>query len=256
MNRPSTLLALTALALAAASPAVRAAEPARPEPARPDRVRVVVNGAGWLKSLSFGDTRQYPEYAETTTVHSSYAVKSGFGFDLAVQLNLYRGLGVLVGYSSSSRNESGTFDAQVPHPLYLDQPRSLAGELTGYRYREGAIPLDLAFSHGGGRVEWTLFAGATLFRVEADMLDRLSYNQQYPYDTLTLAAAPARRVKASPTGFNVGGRLDYRFGRSFGLGVQLGYSAASVKLRATTDASQASYDAGGLQAGAGLRLYF
>lgn len=251
MNRPSTLLALTALALAGASPAVRAAEPARP-----DRVRVVVNGAGWLKSLSFGDTRQYPEYAETTTVHSSYAVKSGLGLDLAVQLNLYRGLGVLVGYSVSSRSESGSFDAQVPHPLYLDQPRSLGGELTGYHYREGAIPLDLAFSHGGGRIEWTIFAGATLFRVEADMLDRLSYDQQYPYDTLTLAGAPARRVKASPTGFNVGGRLDYRFGRSFGLGVQLGYSSASVKLRATTDASQASYDAGGLQAGAGLRLYF
>ncbi|MGE5124923.1 MAG: hypothetical protein ACM3PV_01435, partial [Betaproteobacteria bacterium] len=87
-------------------------------------------------------------------------------------------------------------------------------------------------------------------------LERLTYNEAYPYDDLSLASAPARRVKASPTGLNVGGRLDYRLGRNLGAGVQLRYSRASVKLRATSDATQASFNAGGLQAGAGLRLYF
>jgi hypothetical protein len=56
----------------------------------------------------------------------------------------------------------------------------------------------------------------------------------------------------------VGGRLDYRFGRSrrFGAGVQVLYSTASVKLKAEPAASEASFDAGGLSVGAGLRVYF
>ena len=64
-------------------------------------------------------------------------------------------------------------------------------------------------------------------------------------------------VKNSPTGFNVGGRLDYRFGHSgrFGLGVQLRYSSAKAKLKAS-ETGTVNVDAGGLQAGAGARLYF
>lgn len=247
--------ALLVVALVAAAPLQAAAPPAE-QPLPSPRVRIVLNGVGSFSSPSFGDTRQYPEFAETTSVSTSYSTKTAFGPDVAVQLSLVRGLGVLVGYSLASRSESGRFDASRPHPLYLNRPRSLSGELTGYDYKEGALHLDLAYGRGSGRLDWSLFAGASVFQVEADLLSQLSFTDSYPYDELALAAAPATRVKATPTGWNVGGRLDYRFGRSFGAGVLLRYSKASVKLRANQDASEASYDAGGLQAGAGLRLYF
>jgi hypothetical protein len=56
----------------------------------------------------------------------------------------------------------------------------------------------------------------------------------------------------------VGGRLDYRFGssRRFGAGAQVLYSTASVKLRAVPEATEATFDAGGLSVGAGVRVYF
>ena len=41
----------------------------------------------------------------------SYSTKTAFGPDVAVQLSLVRGFGVLVGYSFASRSESGSFDA-------------------------------------------------------------------------------------------------------------------------------------------------
>jgi hypothetical protein len=246
--------AFLAVALAA-TPSLQAAEPAA-QPLPSPRVRVVLNGIGAFTNLSFGDTRQYAEYAETTSVSTSYSMKTAFGPDVAVQLSLFRGLGVLVGYSLASRSESGRFEASRPHPLYLNRPRSLSGELTGYKYKEGALQLDLAYGRGSGRLDWSLFAGASVFQVEADLLNQLTFTDTYPYDELTLASAPATRIKASPTGFNVGGRLDYRFGRTFGAGVLVRYSTASVKLRANPDASEVSFDAGGLQAGAGLRLYF
>ena len=80
----------------------------------------------------------------------------------------------------------------------------------------------------------------------------------YPYDELTITSTPSTTVKESPTGFNVGGRLDYRFGasRRFGAGVQVLYSSASVKLKAEPAATDATFDAGGLSVGAGLRVYF
>ncbi len=254
MSRASRLLPL-AVFLLGVVPMLRAAEPAAGA-AGSIRARLVLGGAGWFTNPSFGDTRQFEAYAETATVHSSYAAKTGFGPDLAVQVSLYKGFGVLVGYSLTSRSQDGRFDAQLPHPLYLDRPRSLSGDVTGTKYREGAVCLDLAFAHGNARVDWGLFAGASLFQVQADLLDRLNYTDSYPYDEVTLASAPTRRAKASPTGFNVGGRLDYRIGRHFGAGVLLRYSVGSVKLRATPDATEASFDAGGFQAGAGLRLYF
>jgi hypothetical protein len=253
MKRTNRLLLLLALLAPSPCPAAEAREPV----SLPGRVRIAVDAGFWPTKPSFGDTRQYAEYAETSTVRTTYAVSgAGFGPDLSAQLRLYRGLGVLVGYSRTSRDESGHFDAQRPHPLYLARPRSLSGELGGYRYQEGALHVDLALASTRGRVDWGLFAGVTRFQVEADLLDRLAYDEAYPYDDLSLASAPARRVKESPTGFNVGGRLDYRFGRNLGAGVQLRYSRASVKLRATSDATEAGFNAGGLQAGAGLRLYF
>lgn len=145
-----------------------------------------------------------------------------------------------------------------PHPLYLNRPRTASAELTGDSLIESGIDVDLAFASTAGPLEWALFAGATFFRVEADLLQAPVYDEAYPYDELAITATPSTTVEESPVGFNVGGRLDYRFGssRRFGVGIQVRYRSASVKLQATPDTAGASLDAGGLSAGAGLRIYF
>jgi hypothetical protein len=80
----------------------------------------------------------------------------------------------------------------------------------------------------------------------------------YPYDELSITSTPSTTVKQSPTGLNIGGRLDYRFGssRRFGAGVMVRYGSASVSLKAEDAATEATFDAGGLEVGAGLRIYF
>ncbi|HSD65567.1 MAG TPA: hypothetical protein VLF95_02645 [Vicinamibacteria bacterium] len=262
MPRPDSRLILAALAaavLAAPSPA-RAQAPA-PKPARtaaPDRVRLVLNAAFWPTRPTFSDSRTFAEYAEQTTIRTSYEAGAGFGPDVAVQASLFRGLGLLVGYSRSRRDVTASVDVSRPHPLYLDRHRSASAEDTGYALSEGAVHLDLAYARAAGHLDWAIFAGATLFQVEADLLAKPTYTDVYPYDELTIASTPSTTVKESPTGFNVGGRLDYRFGgsRRFGAGVQVLYSTASVKLRAAPEATEATFDTGGLSVGAGLRVYF
>jgi hypothetical protein len=227
----------------------------------PPRVRIVVNAAYWTGSgPTFRDTRQFEEYVEQTTIRTSYATQSGaFGPDASLQVSVFRGLGILVGYTQVSRDQTGTVDVTRPNPLYFDRPRQASAEIDDYRYRERAFHLDLAYGRSAGRqFDWSLFAGVSLFRVEADLLDSPVYDDVYPYDELRIQSTPGKRARSSPTGFNLGGRLDYRFGGSgrFAVGVQFLYSTARVELQASPEAEKASFDAGGFQVGAGVRLYF
>jgi len=251
------------------APGAPAPKPAAKPPAKrkkpPEtRFRLVANFDVMPGSLSYDDQRATTVYAETQTIRTSYEAGSGLGGDGALQVSLYRGLGLLAGYTYGTRDVSGTADVTRPHPLYLNRPRTASAELSGYGYKEGAFDVDVAYSPRalrtarGPHLDWALFAGVTFFKVEADLLDVPTFDERYPYDQLTILGAPARPIKESATGFNMGGRLDYRFGKSksFGIGLQVRYSAASVELRATDATTPAKIDAGGLSVGAGVRAYF
>jgi hypothetical protein len=281
MNRPETLV-LAVVACFAAGPLARAqtSSPAQkpaqdaakaPEKAKapgrsaaapgglaPARFRVVLNGTYSVTGPSYSDARQIPEYAETTTIRTSYEAKGAFGPDAGLQVSLFRGLGLLVGFSTIDRDVSGTVEVSRPHPLYLSRPRSASAELGGYGAKETALHFDLAYAGSRGRLDWSIFAGVTQFSVDADLLGMPTYTEAYPYDELKIASTPSTTVKESQTGFNLGGRLDYRFGSSghFGAGVQVRYSGATIELAAPSATTPVSYDAGGFEVGAGLRLFF
>jgi hypothetical protein len=222
------------------------------------RFRLVLNFAVAPGTTSYEDVRTPVEYAETSTIRTSYEAGTGLGPDVALQVSLYRGLGLLAGYSHITRDATGTVDVARPHPLYLNRPRTASAELSGYGYTQGAFDLDAAYARSAGSFDWALFAGVTFFKVEADLLDVPTYSEAYPYDQLSIVSTPAGAIQENATGFNVGGRLDYRFGQSkrFGAGIQLRYSNASVELKASQASTPATIDAGGLTIGAGVRVYF
>jgi hypothetical protein len=224
-----------------------------------DRFRLAANGIYNTSTLSFSDTRQYTAFAETARVVTDTSVDGGFGGDVSLTVRAYKRLGVLAGYSFTSRQSSGSFEASIPHPLFLNRPRTLSGDFSGFDYKEGAVHLDLAYlGGGGGAFAWVVFGGASFFQVEADLVDDVVYDQSYPYDAITLDSVTATTAKESPVGFNLGLSLDYRFGasRRFGVGAMGRYSKATVTTRATSDATEVSFDAGGFEVGAGIRIYF
>jgi hypothetical protein len=260
------LIALPAVALGQApppkgKPGARgvSAAPASTRPAAPaaTRVRLVLDALVLPSSLAYSSVSTPQAYAEASTIRTSYEAGTGFAPGAALQVSLYGGLGLLAGYSRVTRDVTGTLDVSRPHPLYLNRPRTASAELSGYGYSEGVLDLDLPYAHSAGRIDCALFAGVTLFSVKADLLGAPTFGEQYPYDELTITGAAATAVDESATGFNVGGRLDYRFGssRRFGAGVQVLYSTASVTLQAP-GATETSFDAGGLSVGGGVRVYF
>jgi hypothetical protein len=280
MNRPLSTRAAVALAaalglvppsaLAQATPpppkptGPTAAAPAKGKPAPKSqapgetRFRLVFDFASVPGSTSYGDVRTSTVYAEASQTTTSYTAGTGLGGAVALQVSLYRGLGFLVGYSHISRDTIGTLDVDRPHPLYLNRPRDTSGDLSGGSYSEGAFDLDAAYARTVGALDWALFGGVTFFNVQAGLLDVPTFGEAYPYNSFTIQSTPSRDIKESATGFNVGGRLDYRFGeqKRFGAGVTLRYSNASVQLTGTQASTPATVDAGGFSIGGGLRVYF
>lgn len=221
------------------------------------RFRAILNGAFAPASLSYNETRKFTEFAEPGTLDASYKDDPAPAFDLGLQYNVTKHLGVLAGFSRVSRSGGGSYAASLPHPLFFDQHRKVDGSLEGYDYMESAGHLDVVASRASGAFEFAVFAGATLFSVKTDVVDRLQYTHTYPYDSVTVTGTPKKRFSRSPKGFNVGGRLDYGLGRAkrVGVGLQLRYSRASVEI-APTEGHTVKFDAGGLQLGLGARLFF
>jgi hypothetical protein len=221
------------------------------------RFRAVLNGAFAPGSLAFDESRRFTEFAETATLDASYKDDAGPGLDVGLQFNFTRNLGVLAGLSKLNRSGGGTFNASLPHPFFFNQFRRAEGRFDGFDYLETALHLDLVASRARGPLEFAVFAGATRFNVKTDLVDTLQYSHSYPYDSVTITGVPKKRHSQTPTGFNVGGRVDYALGRAkrVGLGLQLRYSRASAEF-APAEGSSVKLDVGGLQLGVGARLFF
>jgi hypothetical protein len=252
MNRAAASV-LTAASLLAASPGRLFAQ--SDDPWAASRFRFLVNGAFEPASLDYSEQRKFTEFVEESRIDAQYKDKAGPGFDLGLQFNFNRRVGVSASYSLVSRKGTGTYAADLPHPLYFNQFRKVSGNLSGLEYRENAGHLDLVGNLGSGKLGLAVFAGATLFSVQADLVDTIQYTHTYPYDAVTITGVPTKKVKDSPVGFNAGVRFDYKLGKTFGLGAQVRFSRATVKL-VPTQGNSLDFEAGGLQAGAGLRVAF
>jgi hypothetical protein len=225
------------------------------QPAEPSRTRLFVNGAFAVASLDFSEARRYTMFAEESTLNADYHAKSGLGFEAGLQYRFFRHLGAAVSFASADRDESASIETGVPHPLYFDRPRALAGDAAGYSHKESALHFDLVYSGRAGAFEYAFFAGASRIKVETGVVDSFDFSQSYPFDAATLTGITAKTVEDSPFGFNLGGSLDYVLGRNFGLGVQARYSRASATFVPAEGASLEA-DAGGLEIAAGVRIYF
>jgi opacity protein-like surface antigen len=219
------------------------------------KARLFVNGAFSATSLSFDETRSFTEFAEQGTIATTYKEKTGPGFELGLQYNFSRHFGLAASFYVTSRDGSASYVAALPHPLYLDEPRSASGALSNLSYQENAGLLDVVWTGSKGRWDVLLMGGATLFKVTADLVDRIQYTQSYPYDSVSVTGTTKASFSDSPVGLNVGGGIDYRFSKRFALGAQARFARAKAKL-VPSEGNSLEIDAGGLQVAAGARVYF
>jgi hypothetical protein len=163
-------------------------------------------------------------------------------------------VGVSVAVSYSSSDSMADVAADIPHPFYFDQPRSVTGTAS-LQQSELATHTNLAFVAASRRVELILSGGASFFSVDQDVVTDAAYDDAFPYDSAVFSSATVSRVSETKVGYNVAADVAWKLGRRWGIGAMIRYSRAQIPL-ATRDIDFGTLDAGGVQAGGGLRFAF
>jgi opacity protein-like surface antigen len=218
-------------------------------------VRIWVQGGFVPGSRHFTATQTFTEFAEQGRIESQYREDPGPGLELGLGLRLRRRLGLTAAGSLARRDGAGSFAAKLPHPLYFGAFRPAAGDFRGASQSETALHLDVALLGEAGRLQWSAFAGPSLLRVRADLVQRVDYTHAYPFDTVTVTGTPFASTRNHAFGFNVGAGLDWPVARHVAIGAQVRFSRATVSLEPTAD-DHVEIAAGGLHLTGGLRLDF
>jgi len=205
--------------------------------------------------LDWTTTASWTLYAEPARLEASQEASLGPAVEGALSFRFARRFGVSAAFGWSRRDGSAEIEAQLPHPLYLGRPRTVSGSASSLEYSQTASHLDFEWRPVTGKLELALFAGPTLLRAKAELVDRVTATEAYPYDTASFASATATSVSSSDAfGWNVGAALGAAVASHVDLGVQLRYSRAKPEL--TTSSGSVTLEAGGLDVTGFVRFGF
>lgn len=253
----TTILFLSFVALSSGTAAAQTATASRPQTAGPARLTLALNGGYQSSSQTFSDTRSDAFFAETATWTGDYRVKGAPVYGAEAGVRLWRNLGAMIAFSRFENTQAATFSGTVPHPFFFERDRAFSGEATGLTRTEQAVHAGLSMMiPAGRRLQVILSAGPSFLTVKQDLAEDIEYAEEYPYDEATYEGAVIRNVSGSTTGFNVGADVGYFFTRAFGLGASVRMTSAQIDMTSPANDSTLSVDAGGMQAGFGLRFRF
>jgi hypothetical protein len=229
----------------------------RPQARPPALAERVFFSAGLLfqvNSNDFSDSVTFRRNVENGRLDTDYSVGGGLAFDASGSYVVWRQLAVGVGLTLFSTSTTTAIDAQVPHPFFFSQPRTVTGEFEGDR-GETAVHIQAKWIVPvNNKVLVTIFGGPSFFKVEQDIVNDFEYSESYPFDTATFSRAITASQSESAVGVNVGGDVAYFFSPNVGVGGMVQYSGATVEM--TVPSGTTDVKAGGLQVGGGLRLRF
>ena len=251
MSRVRAAVAL--VALTAATVPAEGAEPAR---VRKTESRLSATLGGTLAALgpTVPGRRRFMEFAEEGHVSGDYARQAGPGLDVGLEYRLSGGFGVAASFNLVRRDATSDWQAELPHPLYVARPRRASGTLDGLSYGERAVHLGLAYQFGRGRWRGGLFAGPSFVHVSAELVERVQYQHAFPFDEVQVTSLAKERFQRDAFGFHAGAEAGYRSSPRLAALLRVRYHQAALDLLDAPDA--ASLDAGGLQAGLSIRLFF
>ena len=234
-----------------------AARPASQASEQAPRVRISINLGSQLSSIAFAGRTTQPVYLENAVVDTSYGVGSGLTIDGGVLFRVGAGFHIGVAVSSFSKRRDGSVAATIPHPFFFNKPRPIDGTAPNLERNELVTHLQAAYVLSPGKLDIALSAGPSWFSVKQGLVTGVTFTEIYPYDTTTFAAASTTSVRASSkVGFNVGLDIGVRLSKKVGVGALARFSQTTVEFPVAGAATNPTSRAGGVEAAAGLRLYF
>jgi hypothetical protein len=232
------------------------ATPALAQSPKPPRFTIGVSGGVQQAAEDVSDHFSFPKNVETETVDVTYPMKPLGLIDLAAGFRFWNNLGVGVAVSVTSGKGDAEVNASVPHPFFFNQPRTVTGTESDIAHSETGVHLQLQYRvPSTGRFHVTLEGGPSWLNVEHEVVTDVTVTESYPYDTAAFGGAVTKSTTASAVGFNAGVDMTWMFVESVGVGGIVRYTRADVDLKAI-EGRTLTMKAGGLQAGAGIRVLF
>ncbi len=243
-------------------PATARQAPARPgTPAatlRGPNSRGVLGVSGLFQpaTASFTDARDLTYFREPARRTGRYDIDGGWGIDASVVARVWRNLGLGVGLSQVSRPGAAAYSGSYPHPFFFGRSRTADTTAADVDRTETGVHVSAAYLvTSPARFRLVLFAGPSFYSVSQDVVEDLTVDETYPYDTVAIAAGARRKISESIVGFHGGADASWYFSRRIGVGALVRYAGASTSV-AIGSGESFDLEAGGFQAALGLRVRF
>jgi hypothetical protein len=234
-----------------------------------NRVYVAINAAAQAGSKSLSDRFEFEENAERGTAEIRSPGTIAIVFEGGAGIRVWKKIGAGVAVSRATRNDAVHVEAAIPHPFVFGQQRQVEGDFGRVTREETSVHLQLLYMiERSRRLRLVLSAGPSLINVAQEVVNRVQYDETFPFDAATFRSATTVRAKDSVTGFNAGADVMWMFARKIGVGGGLRFARGRVGLTAPIagpggtsftnppTSRQLRLDAGGVQAGAGIRVLF
>jgi hypothetical protein len=235
---------------------VAASLPARTVTADELRFWLSAGGGAAVGTLHWTAISTWEVYQETAELEADYEAGVGPAFEAALGVRVLPRFGVRAAFGWSRRDTGARVGSRIPHPFHFERPRPLEAEVSGLEYRELASYFDVEWRPLVGRIELAVFGGVCLVRVEGDLVERVEYDEEYPFDEVTFRAAVTGRARSDAgVGWSAGAAVSHALGSRLSLAVEARYSRARVEL-ALPGGEPVPVDAGGIKVIAALRVGF
>ena len=241
------------------------------QPAWEDRGYFHVSFGGQTGDQEFTESSTFDIYGERGAVAAGHTIGGGTLTDISLGGRVWKNLGVGLAYSTISNKNDATVSARVPHPIIFGQSREATTTVSDLEHKESAVHLQFLWMLPlTNKIQVAFMIGPSFFTVRQQIASlpnpRQNITDVAPFTTVTINNVTVTEVKDSPVGINIGFDATYMLttpriiasrGVRLGAGFFLRYAGASPDFSATEGTTRdGEIDAGGVQAGLGLRLRF
>jgi hypothetical protein len=196
----------------------------------------------------------YDETGKLTTVQTLDS-QAPF-FDIGAGFRVAGNFGLGFAYTRLSSNSAAQVTAQVPNPIYYDQPRTATATLSDLEHLEDGYHFQALWMVPiTDKLDIVISGGPSLFNLKQGIVMSPQITEVGPpYSTVNMTVSQ-NTTTGSQIGFNIGADMTYRFANNFGIGAIVRYAAATVSLE-PEGGEPSDVKVGGFQIGGGLRIRF
>ena len=196
-------------------------------------------------------------YDETGKVTTAQAIDSQAPFfDIGGGFRIAGNFGAGFTYTRLSATGTAEVTAQVPSPVYYDQPRTVTSTLDALDHVEDGYHFQALYMLPiTDKLDIVFSGGPSVFNLKQGVVTSPQITEVGPpYSSVNMTVSQAT-IEGSEIGFNVGADMTFRLANNIGIGALVRYTSATVSL--TPEGGDSSdVKVGGFQFGGGLRIRF